>query len=85
MSYKTLEVELENGRVRPSGSETLPPNARALLTLLDSRVSQTAHNCGELAERWNTLEKLPALEASAFADDVENARANLPALKPAWD
>ena len=34
MSYKTLEVELENGRVRPSGSETLPAKARALLTIL---------------------------------------------------
>jgi hypothetical protein len=34
MSYKTLEVELENGRVRPSGSETLPAKAHALLTIL---------------------------------------------------
>ena len=35
MSYKTLEVELENGRVRPSAVEFLPPKARALLTILD--------------------------------------------------
>ena len=35
MSYKTLEVDLENGRVRPSGSETLPDKAHALLTILD--------------------------------------------------
>lgn len=35
MSYKTLEVELENGRVRPSGSEILPAKAHALLTILD--------------------------------------------------
>ena len=34
MSYKTLEVELENGRVHPSGAETLPANARTLLTIL---------------------------------------------------
>ena len=34
MSYKTVEVELEDGRVRPSGSETLPPKAHALLTIL---------------------------------------------------
>ena len=34
MSYKTLEVELENGRVRPSGPETLPAKAHALLTIL---------------------------------------------------
>jgi hypothetical protein len=36
MSYKTLEVELENGRVHPSGAEKLPANARALLTILSA-------------------------------------------------
>ncbi len=34
MSYKTLEVELENGRVRPLGAEALPAKAHALLTIL---------------------------------------------------
>ena len=34
MSYRTLEVELENGRVQPSGPETLPTKAHALLTIL---------------------------------------------------
>ncbi|MDE3068686.1 MAG: hypothetical protein KGJ60_14210 [Verrucomicrobiota bacterium] len=34
MSYKTLEVELENGRVHASGAERLPAKARALLTIL---------------------------------------------------
>jgi hypothetical protein len=34
MSYKTLEVELENGRVHAAGSETLPAKAHALLTIL---------------------------------------------------
>ena len=34
MSYKTLEVELENGVVHPAGSETLPAKAHALLTIL---------------------------------------------------
>jgi hypothetical protein len=36
MSYQTLEVELKNGRVSPVGSETLPTQARALLTILNS-------------------------------------------------
>jgi hypothetical protein len=36
MSYRTLEVELENGRVRPSGAETLPVKARALLTIISA-------------------------------------------------
>jgi hypothetical protein len=34
MSFKTVEVELENGRVRPAGAETLPDKAHALLTIL---------------------------------------------------
>ena len=36
MSYRTLEVELDRGHIRPCGSETLPETARALLTILDS-------------------------------------------------
>jgi hypothetical protein len=35
MSYKTLEVDLEDGRVRPRGAETLPTKAQALLTILE--------------------------------------------------
>ncbi len=35
MSYQTLEVELENGWVRPTGAEPLPSKARALLTVLE--------------------------------------------------
>jgi hypothetical protein len=85
MSYKTVEVELENGQVRPSGPETLPARARALLTLLDSSTPAAARTCSELAERWIALEKLPVDEANAFADDVEQGRASLPPLKPAWD
>lgn len=34
MSFRTLEVELENGRVHPRGAETLPAHANALLTIL---------------------------------------------------
>ncbi len=36
MSYQTLEVELDGGRIRPCGPETLPDKARALLTILTS-------------------------------------------------
>lgn len=52
MNYKTVEVELENGRVRPSGPEPLPSKAHALLTILSSGApasSQAAN--GSLAER----------------------------------
>jgi hypothetical protein len=84
MSYKTVVVELENGRVRPSGSETLPSKAHALLTLLDNGTTVPAVTCSELAERWSSLEKLPSDEACAFADDLERSRSDLPPLKSAW-
>ncbi len=35
MSYRTMEVELNHGQVRPSPGEALPPKARALLTILN--------------------------------------------------
>jgi hypothetical protein len=41
--------------------------------------------CGELADRWAQPEKLPLEEANAFADDIEQARASLPSLRPSWD
>ena len=85
MNYRTLEVELEDGRVRTRGSETLPAKAHGLLTLPDPSAPSAALTCGELADRWPQLEKLPLEEANAFADDVEQARANLPSLQPSWD
>lgn len=36
MSYQTLEVELEGGRVRPRGAEVPPDRAHALLTILQA-------------------------------------------------
>ncbi len=35
MSYQTLEVDLENGWVRPRGTDSLPAKARALLTIVE--------------------------------------------------
>ena len=96
MSYKTLEVELENGRVHPSGAEPLAAHAHALLTILTS-ASPGATNgpltegigivrtCLELANRWDSLPKLPPEEGSVFADDLEKARTHLPPLKSPWD
>ena len=52
MSYKTLEVELENGWVRPAGAEPLPAHAHALLTILTATPSMaTSTSAGSLAER----------------------------------
>ncbi|HXP61195.1 MAG TPA: hypothetical protein VN829_11930 [Dongiaceae bacterium] len=46
MSYRTLEVELENGRVRPRGGEPLPPKAHALLTILSPPSSEPDETAG---------------------------------------
>ena len=35
MNYRTVEVELEHGRVRARNAEALPPKANALLTILE--------------------------------------------------
>ncbi len=52
MSYKTLEVELENGRVHSSGTEALPKKARALLTILDTDVIESVDPANDsLADR----------------------------------
>jgi hypothetical protein len=85
MSYRTLEVQLENGVIHPRSGESLPTKANALLTLLDGNGSASATTCGELAEMWGRIEKLSPQEANAFANDLERARASLPPLKTKWD
>ena len=35
MSYLTLEVEIDHGRVSPKGAEALPERASGLLTILN--------------------------------------------------
>lgn len=55
MSYKTLEVELENGVVHPSGAETLPAKAHALLTILSPAPAATSPPSGSLADRVRHL------------------------------
>jgi hypothetical protein len=42
MSYQTVEVELDNGRVRPCGAEALPARAHALLTILEGPPAKPA-------------------------------------------
>lgn len=40
MSFQTLEVELDHGRVRPTTADTLPDKARALLTILSPTATE---------------------------------------------
>ena len=58
MSYQTLEVDLENGRVSPRGSEALPAKARALLTIVetgDSSKQETGRTLGDALRELNVL------------------------------
>jgi len=36
MSFQTLEVDVENGRIAPRNAEPIPARARALLTILET-------------------------------------------------
>ena len=46
MSYRTVEVELDDGHVSPKGTESLPEKASGLLTILDSAVLREARPIG---------------------------------------
>jgi hypothetical protein len=55
MSYQTLEVDLENGRVRPRGTDELPVKARALLTIVESVDSSSKDGTRTLGEALREL------------------------------
>ena len=56
MSYQTLEIELEAGRVRATGGETLPVKARALLTILDSVDGPSAPSARTIGQAMRDLD-----------------------------
>jgi len=68
---------------RQHESAILVREGRAVATL--SPLPRAALTCAELADRWPTLDKLSPGEATAFANDLEQARTSLPPLRPAWD
>ena len=55
MSYKTVEVELENGRVHPAGAETLPDKAHALLTILSPQAVKSEAPAKSLGQAMRAL------------------------------
>jgi hypothetical protein len=55
MSYQTVEVDLENGRVRPRGSESLPAKARALLTIVESVKTPSANAARTMGQALREL------------------------------
>jgi hypothetical protein len=46
MSYRTLEVEIDHGRVLSKGPETLPEKASGLLTILTPSAQSEARPIG---------------------------------------
>jgi hypothetical protein len=40
MSYLTVEVEIDHGRISPKGAEILPEKASGLLTIFQPAISQ---------------------------------------------
>lgn len=68
MSFKTVEVVLEDGRVRPSGADTLPARATALLTILGTPPPNPAEP-GTLAERVAHLKGIGRGEHTDLSTD----------------
>jgi hypothetical protein len=71
MSYKTVEVELENGRVHAAGAETLPNKAHALLTILSPQVVKSETPAKSLGKAMRELEVMGRGE---FTDLSTNPR-----------
>jgi hypothetical protein len=63
MSYLTLEVEIDHGRVIPSGPELLPENGKGLLTILPAAEEKTG------IPKQTPLEALEALQKHLQLDD----------------
>jgi hypothetical protein len=71
MSYKTLEVELENGRVHPAGAETLPDKAHALLTILSPQAVKPEAPAKSLGK---AMRELGVIGRGEFTDLSTNPR-----------
>jgi hypothetical protein len=71
MNYKTVEVELENGRVHAAGAETLPDKAHALLTILSSHVVKSEAPSKSLGE---AMRELGIMRRGEFTDLSTNPR-----------
>jgi hypothetical protein len=71
MSYKTVEVELENGRVHAAGAETLPDKAHALLTILSPQAVKPEASAKSLGK---AMRELAVLGQGEFTDLSTNPR-----------
>jgi hypothetical protein len=72
MSYLTLEVEIDHGRVTPKGAEKLPEKASGLLTILQPD-SSTAPGLSPL-QALEELQKHLGIDAQKAADWMTTVR-----------
>jgi hypothetical protein len=71
MSYKTVEVELEHGRVHAAGAETLPDKAHALLTILSPQPGKSEAPAKSLG---NAMRESGVMGRDDFSDLSTNPR-----------
>jgi hypothetical protein len=77
MSYLTVEVEIDHGRVVPAEPEKLPQKGKGLLTVLEA--SEVAADIQKMTplEAFHALQKhlnLDAAKAKAWMDLIRDAR-----------
>lgn len=77
MSYLTLEVEIDHGRVSPKGAEKLPDKGKGLLTVLESEKENTDVPKLTPLEAFHALQKslnLDEAKANAWMETIRDAR-----------
>ena len=77
MSYVTLEVEIDNGRIMPNEPDKLPKTGKGLLTVLESSTEATDPERATRIQAFKELSKslnLDEAKARAWMDQVRDAR-----------
>ena len=75
MSYLTVEVEIDHGRVLAKGAESLPEKASGLLTIFQSdAVNRTANSSFQALESLQKHLRLDAAGAAEWMASVREAR-----------
>lgn len=74
MSYTTVEVEIDHGKVTPKEPEKLPASGRGLLTILPSQGATTAGSFLEALDALQRHLQLDEKKAQAWMDTVRDAR-----------
>ena len=77
MSYVTLEVEIDHGRIVSAEPERLPEKGKGLLTVLEPAENTEAHPQMTQLEAFKALQKslnLDGAKAKAWMDMIREAR-----------